>query len=145
MATVFTRIIDGELPGRFVWRDPDVVAFLSINPLRTGHTLVVPRVEVDHWIDLDTATAQRCTAVARVIGRAQHRAFGSERVGLIVAGFEVPHAHLHVFPTDTMAEFDFARAARDPDPAVLDAAAEAIRTELRAMGVDEVPSPDGRG
>jgi histidine triad (HIT) family protein len=132
--TVFTRIIDGELPGRFVWRDPEVVAFLSINPLRHGHALVVPRAEVDHWLDLDVALAARCTAVAHAIGRAQQRAFGSSRVGLVIAGFEVPHAHVHVFPADTMGDFDFAQADRSPDPARLDAAAEAIRAELAALG-----------
>jgi histidine triad (HIT) family protein len=132
--TIFTRIIEGELPGRFVWRDPDVVAFLSINPLRHGHVLVVPRAEVDHWLDLDVALAQRCTAVAHAVGQAQQRAFGATRVGLVIAGFEVPHAHVHVFPADTMGDFDFAHAARSPDPTELDAAADAIRRELSALG-----------
>jgi diadenosine tetraphosphate (Ap4A) HIT family hydrolase len=135
--TIFTRIIEGELPGRFVWRDPDVVAFLSINPLRHGHALVVPRAEVDHWLDLDVGIAERCTAVAHAIGRAQQQAFGAARVGLVIAGFEVPHAHVHVFPADTMGDFDFAHAAQAPDPAGLDAAADAIRRELTALGHPE--------
>jgi histidine triad (HIT) family protein len=138
MATVFTRIIDGELPGRFVWRDPEVVAFLSINPLRRGHALVVPVAEVDHWLDLGPALATRCMTVAHAIGQAQQRAFAPARIGLIIAGFEVPHAHVHVFPVDSMDDFSFANAARSPDPADLDVAATAIRSELSAAGHPEV-------
>ena len=75
MATIFTRIIDGELPGRFVWRDDVCVAFLSINPLRQGHTLVVPRAEVDHWVDLDPATTAHLMLVSQRIAQAQMDAF----------------------------------------------------------------------
>ena len=98
MPSVFTRIIDGELPGAFVWRDPQCVGILSINPVRPGHTLVVPRVEVHHWIDLEAPLAAHLMTVAQAIGRAQQRAFSPERVGLLIAGLEVPHTHLHVMP-----------------------------------------------
>ena len=98
---------------------------------------MVPRAEVDHWLDLEVALAQRCTAVAHAIGRAQQRAFGARRVGLVIAGFEVPHAHVHVFPADTMGDFDFAHVDQAPDPAGLHAAAEAIRGELTALGHPE--------
>jgi histidine triad (HIT) family protein len=138
MATVFTRIIDGELPGRFVWRDPEVVAFLSINPLRHGHVLVVPVAEIDHWLDLGPELAARCTTVAHAIGAAQQRAFSPTRIGLIIAGFEVPHAHVHVFPVHSMADFSFANAEQAPDPEALDSAATAIRAELAAAGHAEV-------
>ena len=74
MPTIFTRIIDGEMPGMFVWRDPECVAFLSINPMHTGHTLVVPRAEVDHWIDLDPELAAHLFQVAQTIGQAQRPA-----------------------------------------------------------------------
>src|SRR6476659_2930461 len=96
MATIFTRIINGELPGRFVWRDDRCVAFLSINPLRPGHTLVIPRAEVDHWIDLPADENAHLMRVAHEIGRAQMAAFSPTRVALIIAGMEVPHVHLHV-------------------------------------------------
>ena len=69
MPTLFTKIIEGDIPGRFVWREDDVVAFLTINPIRPGHTLVVPVAEVDHWLDLDPPLATRCFEVAEVIGR----------------------------------------------------------------------------
>ena len=138
MSTLFTKIIDGEIPGRFVWREDDVVAFLTINPITPGHTLVVPVVEVDHWIDLDPGLAQRCLGVAQVIGQAQMTAFSPTRVGLIVAGLEVPHTHLHVIPIDTEADLSFAKADRSPDQHDLDAAAERLRTALRDLGRDEV-------
>ena len=137
MPTIFTRIIDGELPGRFVWRDEQVVAFLSINPITHGHTLVVPRVEVDHWLDLDADVWSRVSGVSRVVGRAIQTAFDPPRVGTMIAGFEVPHVHVHVLALQQLSDLDFANAATDPDPDDLDAAAAAIRSALRAAGHDE--------
>ncbi|MFM7271328.1 MAG: HIT family protein [Actinomycetes bacterium] len=134
MPTIFTRIIDGELPGRFVWRDATCVAFLSINPLRTGHTLVVPRVEVDHWLDLDPSVNAHLVSVAQTIGNAQMAAFAPLRIGLMVAGLEVPHVHLHVVPMDDVHDLDFANAASAPDPAALDRAASQLRDALRSAG-----------
>jgi len=130
VGTIFTRIIDGELPGTFVWRDDSAVALMSINPLARGHVLVVPVAEVDHWIDLDPGLATHLFDLARRIGIAQAAAFGCERVGLIVAGYEVPHAHVHVVPTDSMRQLSFENAATGFDPDDLEAAAQAIRTEL---------------
>lgn len=138
MPTIFTRILDGELPGTFVWRDDLCAAFLSINPITRGHTLVVPKSEVDHWIDVDPAEWAHLGEVARMIGQAQQAAFGCERVGLIVAGFEVPHVHIHVLPTNSMSDYSFANAARSVDPADLDAAASEIRQALRGAGRSEV-------
>jgi histidine triad (HIT) family protein len=138
MPSIFTRIINGELPGRFVWRDPVAVAFLSINPLRQGHTLVVPIEEVDHWVALDPAVAQHLMTVAQNVGKAIQTGFQPTRVGLIVVGLEVPHVHLHVSPIDHPHDLDFARATQNPDPASMDEAAEIIRHELAAMGREEV-------
>lgn len=138
---MFTRIIDGELPGHFVWRDDVCVAILSINPLRTGHTLVVPRVEVDHWIDLDPEITAHLTRVAQHIGRAQQRVFRPERVGLMIAGLEVPHVHLHVVPMDGMADLDFANVDPSPDPAELEAATTALKGALGDLGVSGVAGP----
>jgi diadenosine tetraphosphate (Ap4A) HIT family hydrolase len=134
MATVFTKIIDGELPGRFVWSDDRVVAFLSINPLGPGHTLVVPRVEVDQWVDADAELLAHVTAVAHAIGAAVRSIWQPPRVGLLVAGFEVPHLHLHVFPAWDMAAFDFANAARRVDDAEQDGHRDTLRSTLRAAG-----------
>jgi histidine triad (HIT) family protein len=130
MATMFTKIIEGEIPGRFVWRDDRAVAFLTIAPITHGHTLVVPIEEVDHWVDLEPDLAAHLMEVSRQVGQAQMRAFSPRRIGLIVAGLEVPHCHLHVIPIDSEADLSFARADHSPDPARLDAAAEALRSEL---------------
>lgn len=138
MSTLFTRIIDGELPGWFVWRDDEVVAFLTINPVAAGHTLVVPRAEVDHWIDLEPDLAHRLMTVAQVIGQAQMAAFSPARIGMMIAGLEVPHAHLHLIPIDTEAELSFAKADPSPAPEALADAAGRLRAALAAMGRSEV-------
>ncbi|WP_127506473.1 HIT family protein [Actinoplanes solisilvae] len=110
MATLFTKIINGDIPGRFVWTDDRVAAFLTIAPLTAGHTLVVPRDEVDDWTQLPADLLGHVMTVSHTIGGALKKAYGSPRVGLIVAGFEVPHTHVHVFPAWEMDDFDFARA-----------------------------------
>ena len=134
MATIFTRIIDGEIPGTFVWRDEHCVAFLSINPMAHGHTLVVPIEEVDHWVDATPDLAAHLFEVTRAIARAQQAAFSPVRVGVIIAGYEVPHAHIHVVPTDTMDQLAFANAATSVERDELDAAAASIRSALRSQG-----------
>jgi histidine triad (HIT) family protein len=138
MPSVFTRIISGEFPGRFVWKDDRCVAFLTIEPMRPGHTLVVPRDEVDHWIDLDTELCAHLFEVARVVGNAQNAAFKPRRVGMMIVGDEVPHAHLHLVPIDSAAQLSFAAIDHNPSAEDLDAAANAIRDQLRAMGRAEV-------
>ncbi len=137
MPTVFTRIIQGELPGRFVWKDDEVVAFLSINPLRDGHTLVVPREEIDHWLEAPPELLDRMTRVEQAIGRALMQAFRPTRIGLIIAGLEVPHLHVHVVPIDGVHDLDFGNAEQDPDEQELDRNAERIREALRDLGHDQ--------
>lgn len=139
MTSVFSKIIAGELPGRFVYRDEQVVAFLTIEPLAYGHTLVVPVQEVDRWTDLAPEIWAHLGAVAQEVGQAIVKAFDAPRAGYIIAGFDVPHTHIHLFPTDKMADYDFSKAiaADQTDTARMDEAAAAIRAEL---GTDE----DGR-
>jgi histidine triad (HIT) family protein len=138
MPTIFTRILRGELPARFVWQDEVCAVFLSIAPLRPGHALVVPRAEVDHWIDLPADTAAHLMVVAHAIGKAQQQAFDPARVGLMIAGFEVPHVHVHVVPTESMADLDFKNADSRAQAAALDDAAERLRAALRAQGAAHV-------
>jgi diadenosine tetraphosphate (Ap4A) HIT family hydrolase len=138
VTTIFSRIIAGDIPGTFVWRDERCVAFMSINPMAHGHTLVVPVEEVDHWVDGDPELIAHLFEVTRLIGVAQRDAFGCERVGVIVAGYEVPHVHVHVIPTESMSQLSFANAAASVDRAALESAAEAIRAGLRRLGRDEV-------
>lgn len=138
MATVFTKIIDGELPGRFVWKDDRAVAFLTIAPIKPGHTLVVPREEIDHWIDMPTDLAQHVMTVAQAVGKAIQRAFQPTRVGVMVAGLEVPHVHIHLLPIDAISDLDFAKQDSNPDPKSLDEAAEKIRKALEELGYSQV-------
>ena len=92
--------------------------------------MVVPLEEVDEWTDLDPALWSHLTDVAHKIGQAIKEAFGNSRVGVVIAGYEVPHAHIHVFGADTMSQFDFSKADPSPDPADLDEAAEKVRTAV---------------
>jgi histidine triad (HIT) family protein len=134
MPTIFSRIISGEFPGRFVWRDASAVAFLSIEPMRPGHVLVVPREEVDHWIDLDPELAGHLFVVAQQIGKAQRLEWNPVRVGALIVGEEVPHVHIHVVPINSPGELSFAGVDRSPAPEALDDAAERIRARLRELG-----------
>jgi diadenosine tetraphosphate (Ap4A) HIT family hydrolase len=138
MASIFTRIIDGDLPGTFVWRDDRCVGFLSINPLRPGHTLVVPRQEIDHWLDAPPDVRDHLFGVAQEIGRAIQSSWQPERVGLMIAGLEVAHLHLHVVPIWTVHDLDFANAAQVVSREELDEAAGLIRSALGERGASGV-------
>lgn len=129
MTSIFSRIIAGELPGHRVHEDEHCVALLTIQPIRPGHTLVVPRTEVDHWLDLPPALAAHLMTVSQRVGRAVQQVSGSARVGLVIAGLEVAHTHLHVIPMDDMSDLDFTRAI-DGDPQELDTVAERLRSAL---------------
>jgi diadenosine tetraphosphate (Ap4A) HIT family hydrolase len=108
-----------------------------MGPLADGHTLVVPTEEVDRWTDASPETLARVMEVARRIGAVQVDTFGAARAGLIVAGYEINHMHVHVWPSNSMAEFNFATAEHNPDPARLDANAEKLRAGLRDAGYGE--------
>lgn len=137
MSTVFSKIIAGELPGRFVWKDPEVVAFLTIAPVAPGHTLVVPRAEVDRWTDLEPQLLTRLNEVAQAVGKAVVSGLGAARAGYLIAGFEVPHTHIHVFPANDMSGFDLSLADPDAPAEESDAAAETLRRSLRELGHGE--------
>ena len=130
MATIFTKIIEGELPGRFVYRDDQCVAFLSINPLQPGHTLVVPIEEIDHWVDASAELNAHLMEVSHKIAKAQQDVFQPVKVGLMIAGLEVPHLHIHVVPIRGVHDLDFANADQNPDAAALDDAADRLRAAL---------------
>lgn len=137
MASVFTMIINGDLPGRFVYEDDlgddGVVAFLTIEPMTRGHTLVVPRAEVDNWQDVDPALFGRVMDVSQRIGRAVCAAFDAQRAGMIIAGLEVPHLHVHVFPAYNLTDFGFANVDRNPSPESLDTAQAKIKAALAQL------------
>ena len=132
MTTIFTRIINREIPGTFVHEDDRCVAFLSINPLADGHVLVIPREEIDHWIDMDADLSSHLFAVAHRISRSLSKAFPCERVGMIIAGYEVNHCHIHLVPTRNMSELDFRNAAPSVDRRTLETNAARIISALAA-------------
>ena len=140
MASLFTRIIAGEIPGRFVWKDDRAVAFMTIAPIKAGHTLVVPREEIDHWIDMPADLAAHVMAVSQAVGRGIQRAFSPEKVGVMLAGLEVPHVHLHLLPIDAIADLDFSKQKPNTPGEEIEAAAEKIRAALRELGYAEVAS-----
>jgi diadenosine tetraphosphate (Ap4A) HIT family hydrolase len=133
MATVFTKIINKELPGRFVYEDDEVVAFLTIAPITVGHTLVVPREEIDQWQDVDAPVFNKVMGVSQLIGKAVAKAYDVERAGVIIAGLEVPHLHVHVFPAYKLSDFGFANADHNPSPKSLDEAQAKIKEALAQL------------
>ena len=134
MASIFTKIVNGEIPGRFVYESDDVVAFLTIEPMTQGHTLVVPRAEIDQWQNIEPAVFARVMEVSQLIGKAVCSAFDAERAGVIIAGLEVPHLHVHVFPARELSDFGFANVDRNPSPESLDEAQAKIKAALADLG-----------
>ena len=140
MGTVFTRIIVGEVPALFVWRDRSCVAFLNITPLAPGHTLIIPKEETDHWIDLDSGLAAHLMSVSQAIGKAVQQSFEPEKVGLAIGGLEIPHAHVHVWPIHGPMYFPISPDEEDPpEPnwGKLDEAAGNIRRALKDLGFEQ--------
>ena len=135
MSTVFSKIIAGEIPGRIVYQDDTVAALLTIEPVAYGHTLVVPVEEIDKWTDIPAELWSHMNEVAQMIGRVIVEKFNAERAGYLIAGFEVPHAHIHVFPANDMSGYSLSTAMRhdETDAAKMDAAAETIREGLKAQ------------
>ena len=138
VATLFTKIISGEIPGTFVWRDEQCVGFMSINPSRSGHTLVVPRLEVDHWLDCPPELRDHLFGVSQTISVAIEEVYNPQKVGLLIAGLEVPHMHIHLVPIDGVHDLDFANAASTSDRDDLEQAAASIRDALQRYGASGV-------
>lgn len=127
MPNVFTRIIQGEIPCHKVAEDDRFLAFLDINPLREGHTLVVPKVEVDRFFDLPVDVLRDIMPFSQSVARKIERVIPCDRVGITVIGLEVPHAHVHLIPIDRIADMDFSRPKLKLTQDQLAAIAERIR------------------
>ena len=132
--SIFTQMMRGDLPARFVWEDDLVIALLSSTPLNPGHTLVVPRREVDHWIDLEPELLHHLMKVGRDVAHAIQFVFRPAKVGMVIAGIEVRHVHVHLVPIDAVRDLNFERQERQPDQARLDSDADRIRSALRRAG-----------
>lgn len=136
MASIFTRIRNGELPGHFVWKDDGAFAMMTIAPVRPGHALVIPTAEVDDWVDLDDATRAHLFKTASRIAEGIRLAFPCRKVGVSIIGLEVPHVHIHLIPINDIADMDFAQQNRNTPAEELARAAERIRKALRELGHD---------
>ncbi len=115
MASLFTKIIQRELPAYIVHEDERTISFLALDQVNLGHCLVVPKKEVDHWLDVDPADLQSVYLNAQIVGRAIQQVSSAPRIGQMVAGFEVNHFHLHLIPAWKIADLDFKRARRFAD------------------------------
>ena len=129
MPSLFTKIIAGEIPAQRIREDDRFLAFLDIRPIRPGHTLVIPKQEVDHFFDLPDDLLGGLMVFAKPVAAAIRQVSGAQRVGCAVVGVEVPHAHLHLVPVDGAHDIDFRRAepAEDDDLAAM---ADRLRAAL---------------
>lgn len=134
--TLFENIIDGKIPGRFVYADDTCVVFATIQPVRPGHVLVVPRKPYPAWTDMPAEEAGHLLSVAQKIGKAQLRVFECERIGLTIAGFEVPHTHMHVIPLRCEEDLKLSNAKEVTDN-VLESTMSALRHELEEQGWED--------
>lgn len=129
MSSIFTKIIQGELPGHKVWEDDHAVAILTIEPIQEGHLLLIPRLEIDHWDDLPTELAAHLMSVSQMLAKALKKAFSCRRVSMMIIGLEVPHTHIHLTPINDMADANITNAKRAEGDS-LAIAAEKIRAAL---------------
>jgi histidine triad (HIT) family protein len=133
MASIFSRILAGELPGHFIWKDEHCFAILTIQPIRDGHLLVIPNAEVNHWDDVPADIAAHLMQVSQHIAKGIKAVIPCKRVGVTVIGLEVPHTHIHLIPLDSMMDMDFARQHAQPAEK-LAATAKQIREALLTAG-----------
>ena len=107
MASIFTKIINGEIPSYKIAEDDNFIAFLDVFPIAKGHTLVVPKVEIDYIFDLDDETIAGMHVFAKKVAKALEKVVPCKRIGTMVAGLEVPHAHLHLIPMNNISDLSF--------------------------------------
>lgn len=127
MATIFSRIVTGEIPCHKIAEDDEFFAFLDINPVAVGHTLVIPKKEVDYIFDIDDPMLGRMMAFAKRVARALETAIECKRVGLAVMGLEVPHAHIHLIPITKESDMNFFGKKKEMTQEELAAVAEKVR------------------
>jgi histidine triad (HIT) family protein len=133
MASIFTRIINRELPSQIVAEDENYIAFLDITPLVTGHVLVVPKKEVDYIFDLDDQLLSGLMVFVKKVAKGLHKAIPCKRIGVSVIGLEVPHTHVHLVPMNTSDDVNFTRPKIHPSKEELAATAEKIRQALQSL------------
>lgn len=130
MASIFTRIINREIPGHIILEDETYIAFLDVMPLVHGHVLVVPKQEVDYIFDLDDKTLSGLYIFAKKVAKAIKKAVPCKRIGIAVIGLEVPHTHVHLVPMNSVGDINFTQPKLKPSQEELSAIADKIRKEL---------------
>ncbi|MAM69805.1 MAG: HIT family protein [Gammaproteobacteria bacterium] len=136
MASIFTKILEREIPGHFVWEDEHCFSIMTIQPIREGHLMVIPKMEVNHWDDVPGYIAAHLMQVAQKIAKAMKTVIPCKRIGMSVVGLEVPHTHIHLMPIDNMGDMDFSQA-KEASQEELQATAGLIRKTLQARGFSE--------
>ncbi|MDQ7949848.1 MAG: HIT family protein [Pedobacter sp.] len=129
--TIFSKIVNKEIPAHIVAETADFLAFLDVSPLVMGHVLVIPKKEVDYIFDLDDETYAGLTLFAKIVAKGVKKAFPCTKVGVAVVGLEVPHVHIHLIPMNKVDDMNFSRPKLTPSPQELAAAAERIRNILK--------------
>ena len=109
MSSIFSKIVSNEIPSYKVYENKNFLAFLDINPLKKGHTLVIPKIEVDYIFDLESKEYQELWNFAKLVANGMKRVIKCERISIVVMGLEVPHAHIHLIPLDSMQDIDFSQ------------------------------------
>lgn len=130
MASIFTKIINREIPGHIVFEDERFIAFLDITPLVMGHTLVVPKKEIDYIFDLDDDTLGAMNIFAKRVAHAVKKAVPCKRIGVAVIGLEVPHTHIHLIPMNTMNDINFTQPKLKPSQEDLALMAKKIKASF---------------
>ena len=110
MPSIFSKIVRNEIPSYKVYENENFLAFLDINPLKKGHTLVIPKLEVDYIFDLKSKEYQELWNFAKLVAKGMKRVIKCERISIVVMGLEVPHAHIHLIPLDSMQDIDFSQS-----------------------------------
>lgn len=131
MASIFSKIINREIPGQIIAENDKFIAFLDIMPLVVGHTLVVPKKEIDYIYDMDDNDLKEIHVFAKTVAKGIRKAIACKRIGIAVIGLEVPHAHIHLVPMNTADDLNFTRPKLKPTAEELAAAADKIRMNLR--------------
>lgn len=129
--TIFSRIIAGEIPCYKVAEDDSFFAFLDINPVNWGHTLVVPKKETDYIFDIDDEELARMSVFAKRVAKAIREAIPCRKVGVAVLGLEVPHAHIHLIPINEEGDMDFHKKISNPDPSKMEEIAKSIASNFK--------------
>jgi histidine triad (HIT) family protein len=133
MASIFAKIVSGEIPCFKVAETDHYLAFLDISPLRRGHTLCIPKIEIDHLFDLDGDVYGGLMEFSRKVALAIQKTIPCERIGAVVAGFEVPHAHIHLIPANSMKDMDFGNPKLQIERAEFEAIAQVIQMHYRVL------------